>query len=352
MSASQKFLERGLSALTRDAVAGRPGDPDAAAQLLLDPASAPIDVAAYLSAKAATGARAEDIAALSRAVLAAAVHIPFTGRAADIVGTGGDGAGTVNISTVAALLATAAGETVAKVGNRAATSRCGSADLLEQLGVAIDPGPAGIAQSLRRNRFAFVFSPVLHPAVGRLAPLRRALGLRTLFNLAGPLTNPLATGARVIGVADERDQEVVAEAAGLLGLSRTWVVRSADGMDELSTYAKNRIFAVDGDDVTRTWLAPGDLDLVPADPSALRGGDARANARVTELVLRGHGPVGLVDTCVLNAAAVGAAAATSNDPVAALNARLPGIRAAITASTPLQLLAHLRDSRRGQEEND
>ncbi|MFD0503539.1 hypothetical protein ACFQ0G_12385 [Streptomyces chiangmaiensis] len=205
----------GLAALTRDIVAGRAGNPAAAAALLLDPATPETEVAGYLTAKAVAGAEPADVEALAHVVLAAATRVPFDGRASDLVGTGGDGSGSVNISTLAALLAAV----VAKAGNRAATSRCGSADLLEKLGVEIDPGPEGIAQSLRDNGFAFVLTPAVHPVVGNLAPLRRRLGFPTLFNLTGPMTDPVATGARIIGVAGERDQAVMAEAAARLELS-------------------------------------------------------------------------------------------------------------------------------------
>ncbi|MFF9781105.1 aminotransferase class I/II-fold pyridoxal phosphate-dependent enzyme [Streptomyces nigrescens] len=191
----------GLATLTRDVGAGRAVDPSAAAALLLDPATPETDVAGYLTAKAVAGAQPTDVEALARVVLAAATQVPFDGRASDLVGTGGDGSGSVNISTLAALIAAASGAAVAKAGNRAATSRCGSADLLENLGVDIDPGPAGIAESLRDSGFAFVLTSAVHPIVGKLAPVRRRLGFPTLFNLTGPLTNPVPVDGQGIDVA-------------------------------------------------------------------------------------------------------------------------------------------------------
>jgi anthranilate phosphoribosyltransferase len=296
-----------LGAATRHVLAGRDLAPEAAREaltVLLDEHAEETDVARFLTALATKGASAIEVAETVRRVLAAMPAGPWPDGASDVVGTGGDGSGSVNISTLAGLVAAAAGAMVAKAGNRSATSRCGSADLLEALGIAIEPGPKGIAALLRRHRFAFVFTPAVHPRVGRLAPLRRRLGFPTLFNLAGPLANPVVTEGRVVGAADARDQEVLAEAAALLGYRRTWVVRSAGGLDELGTETTNRVLAVDDGVVTSFLVDPAELGLRPASREDLRGGDAVTNAAIARALVAGDASLALADVCVLNAAAV------------------------------------------------
>ncbi|MFD0412834.1 anthranilate phosphoribosyltransferase [Streptomyces sp. NPDC127108] len=331
----------GLATLTKDVVAGRAGDPSAAAALLLDPATPETDAAGYLTAKAVSGARPADVEALARVVLAAATQVPFDGRASDLVGTGGDGSGSVNISTLAALIAAASGTAVAKAGNRAVTNRCGSADLLEHLGVDIDPGPAGIAESLRDNGFAFVLTSAVHPVVGKLAPLRRRLGFPTLFNLTGPLTNPVVTGARIIGVAGERDQTVMAEAAARLGLSPAWLVRADNGMDEISTSERTRILAVEDGMVRKFVLDPREVGAYQARPEDLLGGGPDTNAAIARTVLRGRASPGLLDTCALNAAALTTAVARPADPLGELMHQLKRMRATLADGVPLRLLTAL-----------
>ncbi|WP_435612787.1 anthranilate phosphoribosyltransferase [Streptomyces sp. bgisy159] len=297
---------RALPAVTRDAVAGRTVSPEAARDAvaeLLDEATEPVDVAAFLTAVAVGGATPVLVAAAVRAVLAVARPVAWTGPAADVVGTGGDGSDSVNISTLAGLVAASAGATVAKAGNRAATSRCGSADLLEALGVDLDAGERIPAQ-LAEHRFAFLFAPALHPALRRIAPVRRRLGFRTLFNLSGPLANPVPLTGRLIGTATRRDQEVLAEAAALLGHRRTWVVLGADGMDELTTAGPARVIEVDGGDLTEFTVDPAELPLLPAGRAELAGGGPERNAALARQVLAGTAPRPLLDTVLLNAAAV------------------------------------------------
>ncbi|MGA4838095.1 anthranilate phosphoribosyltransferase [Streptomyces sp. G45] len=297
-----------LRAATREAAAGRDLDDglaDATARALLTDRAGEQAAAALLTALARKGHAATEVAALVRAVLAAAPPVPWDGTAtADLVGTGGDASQSVNLSTLAALVATAAGATVAKAGNRAATSACGSADLLERLGVPVDPGPAGIAASLRRHRFAFVYTPALHTTVGRWTRLRRRLGFRTLFNLSGPLSNPVAGGPRLIGVADPREQHVLAEAAGLLGHRRTWVVHGDDGLDEVSTAATTRVLAVTAHGVRPHTIDPAELPVRPARHTDLRGGDPARAAALAEALLAGAAPAALRDAVAANAAAL------------------------------------------------
>ncbi|MCX5382360.1 anthranilate phosphoribosyltransferase [Streptomyces sp. NBC_00083] len=295
-----------LTSATKQLVLGRDLDAEAAGaavSVLLAGDTDPLDAAAFLTAMAAKHPSATEVAATVRVILAAARPVQWPGPAVDVVGSGGDGSDSVNISTIAALIAAAAGATVAKAGNRAATSRCGSADVLEALGIPIEPLDQ-VPALLARHRFAFLFSQAVHPVVGRLAPVRRRLGFRTLFNLVGPLANPVPLGGRLIGAADHRDQEILAQAAAELGMRRTWIVHGHGGLDELSTSGPNRVLTVDGDTAAETKLDPADLGLRPASREDLKGGDTAANAAAALRILAGDAPAPLLDTCLYNAAVV------------------------------------------------
>ncbi|MEU1351187.1 anthranilate phosphoribosyltransferase [Streptomyces sp. NPDC005775] len=311
---------RALPTVTRDAVAGRTVSAEAARAAvaeLLDEATDEVDAAAFLTAVAVGGATPVLVASAVEAVLAVARPVAWTGPAVDVVGTGGDGSGSVNISTLAGLVAASAGATVAKAGNRAATSQCGSADLLEALGIDLDAGER-IPELLAEHRFAFLFAPALHPALRRLAPVRRRLGFRTLFNLSGPLANPVPLTGRLIGTATLQDQEVLAQAALLLGHRRTWVIQGFDGMDELTTSGPARVLQVDGGTLTAFTIDPAGLPLRPAGRAELAGGDAARNAVLSRQVLGGTAPGPLLDTVLLNAAAVLHLAGRADDMASAL----------------------------------
>jgi anthranilate phosphoribosyltransferase len=328
-----------LTASTRQLVLGRALDADTAFEAvstLLDRGTDPVDAAAFLTAMSAKRPSATELAATVRVILAAARPVAWDGPAVDVVGSGGDGSDSVNVSTVAGLLAAAAGATVAKAGNRAATSRCGSADVLEALGVPID-SVERVPALLAQHRFAFLFSPAVHPLIGRLTPVRRRLGFRTLFNLAGPLANPVRLGGRLIGAADPRDQDVMAEAAAELGLRRTWVVHGHGGLDELTTSGANRMLTVDEGLISESEFDPAGLGLRPAGADDLRGGDTAANAAAARAVLGGTAPAPVVDTCLLNAAAVLQLAGLAADLPAALDLA----RGAIASGAALELLADL-----------
>ncbi|MDH6225211.1 MULTISPECIES: anthranilate phosphoribosyltransferase [Streptomyces] len=338
---------RALPAVTRDAVAGRTVSPPAAREAvteLLDESTDAVDVAAFLTAVAVGGATPVLVAAAVRAVLAVARPVAWTGPAVDVVGTGGDGSGSVNISTLAALVAASAGATVAKAGNRAATSRCGSADLLESLGVGLDAGER-IPGQLAEHRFAFLFTPALHPALRRLAPIRRRLGFRTLFNLSGPLSNPVPLTGRLVGAATRRDQEVLAEAAAMLRHRRTWIVQGADGMDELTTQGPSRVLRVDGGEPVEFTLDPAGLPLSPAGLADLAGGDATRNTVIARQVLAGDAPRPLLDTVLLNAAAVLHLAGAADD----LAGGLALARDAVRRRAPAALVERLALSHTTQE---
>jgi anthranilate phosphoribosyltransferase len=295
-------------------------------------------IAGFAVALRAKGERAEEIAGLAAAMLdhAAPLTVPPGSVLVDTCGTGGDGAHTVNISTMAALVLAGAGLNVAKHGNRAASSSCGSADVLERLGVVIDLPPAAVEACLAEEGPAFCFAPVFHPALRHAAGPRRELGIPTFFNILGPLSNPARPAVQVVGVADERLAPVVADVLAARGTS-AWVVRGQDGLDELTTTGPSQVWRCAGGIVTQHTVHPADLGIAPPAPGGLRGGDAAHNALVVEAFLDGErGPVR--DAVLLNAAAGLVAAralvepdaeAAVGDPTAALAPALEGAAAVV-----------------------
>ncbi|HEX6084733.1 MAG TPA: anthranilate phosphoribosyltransferase [Thermoanaerobaculia bacterium] len=205
----------------------------------------------------------------------------------DTCGTGGDGRGTFNVSTVAALVAAGAGANVAKHGNRAVSSSCGSADVLAALGVQIDLSAAQMSEVLKNAGIAFLFAPKLHPAMAAVASVRKELGLRTIFNVLGPLTNPAFARRQVLGVYNERLVEVVARVLAALGAIHALVVHSRDGLDEISVSAATRVCEVQDGEVRAYEVTPEELGLRRHSIEALAGGDARMNASIARDVLQG-----------------------------------------------------------------
>lgn len=264
-------------------------------------------LAATLVGLRAKGETVAEVTGLCDAMLGAAVPLPLDPPSGarpvvDIVGTGGDGFGTVNISTAAAIVAAAAGCTVVKHGNRAASSRCGSADVLTALGVDVDPGPDEVAALAREIGVAFAFAQRFHPAMRHAAAVRRSLGIRTVFNLLGPLTNPARPTAMAVGVADAGWAPGLV--AGVLATrpGAAIVFRGRDGLDELTTTTVNDVWVVAGGHVATTTLDTRDLGLAPASVADLAGGDAAENAAILRAVLSGEpGPV--ADVVAANAAA-------------------------------------------------
>jgi len=239
-------------------------------------------VAAVLAALRAKGETGVEIAAAARAMRARALPVPIAApdRSVDTCGTGGDGAETINISTAAALVAAAAGVRVAKHGNRSVSSRCGSADVLEAAGVRLDLSPPQMAALHDEIGIAFLFAPRLHPAMKAVMPVRRTLGVRTAFNLLGPLTNPAGITRQVIGVWGPDVQDLMASALAELGARLALVVHSEDGLDEISISAPTRVLEVrDGLVVADTKLEPDELGIVADDPESLTGGDVEENLR-------------------------------------------------------------------------
>lgn len=220
----------------------------------------------------------------------------------DTCGTGGDGAGSLNLSTGAALIASAAGVAVAKHGNRAATSRAGSADVLEAMGIALDVPGARQTEVLAEAQIAFLFAQAHHPAMKHVMPVRRELGVRTLFNCLGPLANPAGATHQLLGAFDDAIRPVLAQALSELGTTRSWVVRSEDGLDEMSPFAATRISEVAGGKVREFSLTPEDFGLARSPAGAIAGGDPTQNARVLEAILRNEDHPAK-DAILLNAAA-------------------------------------------------
>jgi anthranilate phosphoribosyltransferase len=301
-SQARALLDRVLAGSTE---AAEPGSPRS------------LQLAALLGAISARGETAAELAGFADAMLAAAIPVPLDeaerSLLVDTCGTGGDDTGTFNISTAAALVAAAAGATagsgmmVAKHGNRAVTSQCGSADVLEALGIPIALSPAAGAASLRRHRFAFLHAPGLHPAMKAVNPLRRALGVRTAFNVLGPLANPAGARAQVMGVYSAHLVSTVAEAMRLLGVHHAFVVHGATangtGIDELSISGPTQIAEVRGDTVTFSRLTPDQVGLASAPIDSLRGGDVATNAAILRAIFAGE-PGPRRDVVLLNAAAV------------------------------------------------
>ena len=236
----------------------------------------------------------------------------------DTCGTGGDGSGTFNISTVAALVAAGAGANVAKHGNRAVSSSCGSADVLSALGVHIDLDAAQMSEVLRRAGIAFLFAPKLHPAMAAVSAVRRELGVRTIFNVLGPLTNPAFARRQILGVYSERLVEIVAHVLAALGARHALVVHSRDGLDEISVSAATRVCEVRDGEVRSYEVTPEELGVRRHAVESLAGGDARTNATIAREILSG-GNGARHDVVAVNAGAalyVSGAAPSIRDGVA------------------------------------
>jgi len=268
---------------------------------IMDGAVTPAQAAALLVALAVKGETADEVVGAASAMRDHAVAVTPRRGAIDVCGTGGDASGTFNISTAVAFVVAGAGVPVAKHGNRAMSSRCGSADVLEALGVRIDLAPQRSAQILEEHGIAFMFAQVHHPAMRHVAPVRREIGMKTLFNLLGPLTNPAAVRRQVVGVAHAGAQDIVASAIGRLGSERAAVIRGCDGLDEATLAGTTRVLEWSGTDLIEYEIAPENAGLERAATEALAGGDADANAHMIGDVLANvSGP--RRDVVLLNAA--------------------------------------------------
>jgi len=257
-----------------------------------------------LTALAAKGPCAEEIAGCATVLGRKKKVVPFDGDVIDIVGTGGDGKGSFNISSLAALTVATCGLTVAKHGNRAVSSLAGSADFYESLGFNIQLSPEKTAECLRKTSFGFFYAPIYHSAMRHAAPVRKVLGIKTIMNLVGPLSNPVGSSHQLIGVYNDELLEPVALAAHMLGVRHVMVVHSRDGFDEFSPFALNDVVTVTPEGVlTREVFDPSFIGLSSANSSALDGGDAAFNARMALQLLEGEGSEALLATVALNAGA-------------------------------------------------
>jgi len=274
----------------------------AAMEKIMSGDATPAQIAGFVVALRIKGESADELTGLARAARANATPIDAGEGLLDTCGTGGDGTGTFNISTLAAIVAAAAGARVAKHGNRAASSVCGSADVLEALGVKIDLGAEGVTRCIREAGIGFLFAPVFHPSFRYATGPRRELGVRTVFNILGPLCNPAGASRQALGVADGALAATMAEVLARLGVERALVFHAEDGMDELSTVAPSTVIEINADERREYRLDPGELGLRAASAADVRGGDAAENAAIARDVLSGAGGPRR-DIVLLNAAA-------------------------------------------------
>ncbi|MDP9242165.1 MAG: anthranilate phosphoribosyltransferase [Actinomycetota bacterium] len=273
----------------------------AAMRTIMEGNATPGQIGGFLMALRTKGETVDELEGFATTALEFARPVHAAEPVLDTCGTGGDRSGTFNISTVSALVVAGAGVAVAKHGNRAATSSCGSADLLEAFGIKIDLDPAGVEHCLRDAGIAFMFAPVFHPAAAHAGPVRRELRVPTVFNFLGPLTNPARPAAQVIGVSDPQMLPLVADVIARRGI-RAKVFRGEDGLDELTTTGLSEVYEIANGEVRETTLDPSTLGLTRVPSDRLTGGDVARNVAIAEEVLSGaEGPHR--DVVLLNAAA-------------------------------------------------
>ena len=311
----------------------------AAMGAVMDGEATPALLAALLVALRMRGETVEELAGFAAAMRERVTHVDAPPGAIDVVGTGGDGSGTLNISTTAALVVAASGVPVAKHGNRAITSRAGSADVLDALGVRIDHDAASASASLHELGFAFLFAPNFHPAMKHAGPTRREIGVRTAFNLIGPLTNPAGTSRQLLGVADAAMAPRIAEVAHQLGTERTFVIHGA-GIDELPLDDSGVLYHVGPDGIERHDIPASKLGLHVTPTSRLGGGTPDENARTIESVFRGESGAKR-DVVLLNAGAAFLVAGEAEQ----LEAGIEKAALTIDAGLATELLERLRAER-------
>lgn len=342
----KQMVEHGRTLRTEEA--------HAAVGAMLDGDVSDVEIAVLLTVLATRGETVDEVAGVVMALRERLMPLPVTAaeraQLVDTCGTGGDGAGTFNISTAAALVAAAAGAKVAKHGNRAVTSHCGSADVLEALGVAVDLSPEAAAACLRQHGFVFLFAPTSHPTMRRVQPVRRALGFRNIFHMAGPLSNPAGAQAQLMGVFARDKVELVAATMARLGVRHGMVVHGADGLDELTLTGPTTVAEV-RDGATRLYeVTPEQCGLERAPTEALHGAETVAgNAAILEAILRGadHSPNARArrDVVTLNAAACLLVAGVAAD----LHEGVAQATAAIQTGATATLLERLRAFGRAQQ---
>ena len=312
---------------------------------IMDGRATPATTAAFLMALRVKGETEEEIVGAAQALRAKMTVVPAPEGVPviDTCGTGGDGLHTFNISTASAFVVAGAGLHVAKHGNRSVSSRCGSADVLEALGIAVESDPAHLAATLAEERLVFLYAPYLHPAMRHAGPVRREIGLRTIFNLVGPLANPACVRHQLLGVFAADRTATLARVLARLGSESVWVVHGADGMDELSTTGPNRIAMLSRGEIREERLDPRDVGLPRARLEDLAGGSAGENAARIRAVLAGEkGPAR--DVVVLNAAA----ALVVGGAVPDLEAGLEAAAESIDSDRARRVLERLREAVTGE----
>src|SRR4030043_156239 len=296
------MIKEAISAL----VSGRSLAADEAAQVMeeiMQGEATPAQFGAFVTALRLKGETVDEIVGLARTMRARAIPVDTDGLVVDTCGTGGDGSHTFNISTTAAFVAAGAGLKVAKHGNRAMSSQCGSADVLEALGVKIDLNAEQVQKCLQEIGIGFMFAPAFHPAMKYAAAPRREIGIRTVFNILGPLTNPAGANAQVLGVADESLGEKMALVLQHLGCHHALVVHGEDGLDEVTISGKTHFCELKGNRIENYTISPEDLGLPSAGSDSLKGGSAQENAELLRNILAGA-PGPQRDVVLMNTAAV------------------------------------------------
>lgn len=270
---------------------------------IMEGEATPAQLGAFLTALALKGETTQEIAGMARVMREMALRVEVDGELVDTVGTGGDGKNTFNISTATAFIAAGAGLKVAKHGNRAASGSCGSADVLEALGVQIELSPVSVAQCINEVGVGFMFAPAFHPAMRHAGPVRREIGIRTVFNILGPLTNPAGAQTQLLGVAFPELGEIMAEVLRLLGSHHAMIVHGAGGLDEISLSGDTSVWEVRGGQVEEWTLRVEDTGLPETPIEAIRGGSKEENAATMRRLFQGEqGPVR--DMVLLNSAGV------------------------------------------------
>ena len=311
-------------------------------QEVMEGRALPVALAGVLSALAMKGERPAEIVGFARTMRAHAVKLASSVRDVfDTCGTGGDRSGTFNISSAAAIVVAACGVSVAKHGNRSVSSQCGSADVFEQLGVNITALPAVVERTLAEANIAFFFAPTFHPAMKHAGPTRRELGIRTVFNLLGPLTNPAGATRQIVGVPRSELTEPIARALMMLGSTRAWVVHGADGIDEISTTGYTKVSECRDGAVNTFYVHPGDFGVAKAASADLRGGNAADNAAIIRDVLDGRtGPHR--DVVALNAGAALFIAGRTTSVAEGIRAATAAIDSGAARDTLAAMVRHSR----------
>ncbi len=287
-------------------VSGRSLAADEAAQVMeeiMQGEATPAQFGAFVTALRLKGETVDEIVGLARTMRARAIPVAVDGLVVDTCGTGGDGSQTFNISTTAAFVAAGTGLKVAKHGNRAMSSQCGSADVLEALGVKIDLNAEQVQRCLQEVGIGFMFAPAFHPAMKYASVPRREIGIRTVFNILGPLTNPAGAKAQVLGVADDELVEKMAQALQQLGCHHALVVHGEDGLDEITVAGETHICELKANHILNYSISPEKIGLTRADSESLKGGNAKENAVMLRNILAGA-PGPQRDAVLMNTAAV------------------------------------------------